>query len=146
MINFQIELDPVPVFKELDGILQKHKEELCLFPDTVLAPDWNVYRKLSRIGKLIVITARQENEIVGYTINIIQRHMHYPFLYGVNDILYMEPELRGHGIRLIKFTEKTLKEKGVSFFSLSIKPHVDFRKVVEKLGYNLLEYQYFRRL
>ena len=145
-MEFRIEMAPVPLFKTLMALLNDHKDELCLFPGAVLQPDWRVYEQLSDMGKLVVITLRKDGEIIGYTINVLQRHMHYPFLYAVNDILYIKPGLRGHGIRLIKFTEKTLKEKGASFFTFSIKPHVDFRQVAEKLGYNLLEYQYFRRL
>lgn len=146
MIQFVYETNPVPLFRKLNVILQEHKEELCLYPGAELNPDWNAYRKLFEKGVLAVVTARRNNEIVGYTVNFISRHLHYSFLYGVNDIIYMHPEYRGYGIKLIKTTERLLKDKGVEFFSMSIKPHVDFRRVLEKLGYHLLEYQYFRRL
>ena len=146
MIQFVHELNPVPLFEKLDVMLQDHKEELCLFPDAKLDPDWNAYKKLHEAKTLKVITARRNDEIVGYTVNFISRHFHYNFLYGVNDIIYMHPDYRGYGIQLIKTTERLLKDIGVEFFSLSIKPHVDFRRVVEKLGYSLLEFQYFRRL
>ena len=146
MIEFRIESDPVHLFKDLEYLLEMHKDELCLFPDAVLSPDWDVYTQLHHTGKLIVITLRRNDKIVGYTVNFISRHTHYDFIYGVNDILYILPEYRGYGIKLIKVTERALKDKGVEFFSLSIKPHVDFRRVIEKLGYSLLEFQYFRRI
>lgn len=139
---------PPDVFDEISTLLQAHKDELCTFgEDVILDPDWVNYKRLADAGILQVVFARNEDrELVGYTVNIMIRHLHYNFIIAVNDILYFKPEYRGHGIRLIKFTERCLKARGVNIYSLSIKPHLDFSPVVERFGYQLLESNYWRRL
>ncbi|MDX1702226.1 MAG: hypothetical protein R3250_16485, partial [Melioribacteraceae bacterium] len=92
MIQFIYETNPVPIFKELIVILEKHKDELCVFPNTKLNPDWKTYEAMHSKGNLAVITARRNDRIIGYTVNIIARHFHYSFIYGVNDIIYIEDE------------------------------------------------------
>jgi hypothetical protein len=145
-MDYQVEHYPVTVFKELNDLLQDHKDEVCVFPGVQLIPDWDTYAKLSDSGNLCVVTAKEDGVIVGYTINVISRHLHYPFLMAVNDIIYFKPEYRGHGLTLIRRTQQEVKLKGARFFSISVKPHIDFRPVLERMGYELLEYQYFRRL
>ncbi len=143
-----LEKDPIPVMKELISVLQKHKEEACLFGEDVdLDPNWDKYENLWKSGKGFLATARKNNnEIIGYAVNLIDRHLHYNFKYAVNDIIYMHPKYRGHVMAFIKHMERHMKRIGIDFFIISIKPHIDFRPVMKKLNYNLLEYLYFRRL
>ena len=146
-MKFEVQHDAVPLFKKLDKILREHQHEVSTFDGESLVPDWTTYRAINDAGQVCVVTAHNDDgDIVGYTITVVARHLHYPFMIGTNDILYMMPEYRGHAFKLLRFTERELKRRGVKYFSLSIKPHVDFREFVEKLGYNLFEYQYIRRL
>ena len=145
---YQEEKDPVPVFKLIQDILQDHMEEVnkC-FKVEKIEPSWHVYQKLHELSRLLVVTARGvDNEVLGDSITILAKHMHYNFTIGHNDIIYMLPEHRGHGRGLIKYTEKCLKERNIEYFSLAIKPHVDYRPLIERMGYEFLEYQYVRRL
>ena len=146
-MNFEVQYDAVPLFKKLGDLLKDHQKEVSIFEGEPLVPDWTVYKAMNSTGNVCVVTAHNdEGDIIGYTITVIARHLHYPFMIGTNDILYMAPKYRGHAFKLLRFTERELKRRGVKYFSLSIKPHVDFRPLVEKLGYNLFEYQYIRRL
>lgn len=145
-MEYIIESDPVRVIREQIHLLTDHKDEVCVFPDVILDPDWDKYDALDKLEMLAVITARRNGKVVGYSVNILMRHLHYDFKYAINDIIYMIPPLRGHAMGLLRATERMLTDIEVKFFSLSVKPHIDYRPVLERLGYKLLEYQYFRRL
>lgn len=145
-MEYVIEANPVQVIRDHIHLLSDHKDEVCVFPDVTLDPDWVRYETLEKLGVLAVITARRNGKVVGYSVNMILRHLHYDFKFALNDIIYMIPPLRGHAIGLLKSTERMLKNEGVDIFSLSVKPHIDYRPVLKRLGYSLLEYQYFRRL
>jgi GNAT superfamily N-acetyltransferase len=138
---------PPDIFAEIATLLDAHYEELCLFDNVKLAPKWDKYKVMADMGMLHVVFARNEKgELVGYTVDFVIEHMHYDFKMATNDILYMKPKYRGHGIRLIKFTENSLKKLGVDIYVMSIKPHVDFSRVIERFGYQHLESNYWRRL
>lgn len=148
MIEFYEEPNPTAVFAEVHDLLLAHKEEVSTFGEGIpLDPDWDMYEKLSELGMFHVVTARtKDGTIVGYSSTFMVRHMHYAFKMANNDIIYLKPEYRGYGIRLIRFTEDCLKRKGVKFSSIGIKPHIDFSPVVKRAGYELLESIYFRRI
>jgi len=46
------------------------------------------------------------------------------------------------GIKLIKFAKKCLTEDGVSVLTINTKVHQPFDKVLERLGFNLIERTY----
>lgn len=138
---------PPDHFSEIATLLDAHKEELCLFDNVELAPKWDKYKMMADMNMLHAVFARTETgELVGYTVEFVIEHMHYDFKMATNDILYLKPKYRGHGIRLIKFTENSLKKIGVDIYVMSIKPHVDFSQVIERFGYQHLESNYWRRL
>jgi GNAT superfamily N-acetyltransferase len=69
-------------------------------------------------------------------------------LFAVNDVIYLEPEYRKGmtGFRLIKAAEKWLKDDGVSVLSINTKVHKPFDLLLERLGFNLIERVYSKRL
>ena len=148
MIEFFVEADPTRVFKQIERLLQRHMDEVCMFgDDCMLAPDWVKYRQLSDMGMLNIVSARNEDgDMVGYCSDFIIRHMHYAFVMASNDAIYLLPEHRGVGGKLIKFVEKCLTDKGVRFYSIAIKPQIDFSPIVKRMGYKLMESHYYRRL
>jgi len=148
MIVFKEVTEYEAVIPEVLDLLQAHKEEVGLFGDDIpLSPAWDRYMELAKLGALQWVSARNDDgELVGYSSDILTRHLHYDFLIGINDIIYLKPGYRGYGIKLIRYVENLLLNKGAKFYTLSIKPHVDFSPVVKRLKYSLLESQYFRRL
>lgn len=147
MIEYKVEKDPIHVMKDNIHLLLAHKEEISRYgKEWDLDPYWKRYEAMVQNGTANMISARKNGEIIGYTVNLIFRHLHYNFIMGYNDLIYMLPEYRGYGIRLIRETEKYMKLLGVDIFNISVKPHVDFRKVLEKFNYKFIEYEYARRL
>ena len=135
------------VFEEIQELLKKHKEEIGMFgKDIELDPDWEMYKTLAEAGILNIITMRMRGHLLGYYISFIVRHLHYNVKVSSNDILYIEKGYRGHALSFFKYIQKNLKVKGIIIMSFNIKPIVDFRTVAEYLGFELLEYTYFKRL
>lgn len=149
-MKFVEEKDPYPVFRELAPMLQDHMDEINkVYHVDKIDPSWRVYQNLFNLGRLVCVTARldyNESEIVGYTTTIITKHLHYNILVGHNDIIYLKPDFRGYGRDLIKATMAALKARNIEYFSLAIKPHIDFSPMLERMGYDLFETHYIRRL
>lgn len=147
MIKYCFEDDPVNLMKKHLPMLESHREEVSRFGDDIpLDPDWDRYYQLFESDSLCMIGMHQGDKLIGYTVNLMFRHLHYNFKMGYTDLIYIKPGYRGHALRLIKNTERLLKTLGVDIYNITVKPHVDFRKVLEKLGYTFLEYNYIRRL
>ena len=132
-------------------LFEKHWEEVCQYKDTFkLNPDWDTYYALEKLGLLVSIVAENDtNEIVGYSVFILQPHQHYKDqLVAKNDILYLLPEYRvgRNALRLIQYSEKILKEMEVSFVTMHSKVKQDFGRLLSLLKYDAHEIIYAKEL
>jgi len=127
-------------------LIDLHYKEIALNQSKVkLNPDWDVYRSLEEQGKLKIFTARDEETLVGYFVVVVGVNMHYKdHTFACNDIIFMHKDYRKGfaGIKLIKFAKKCLTEDGVSVLTINTKVHQPFDKVLERLGFNLIERVY----
>jgi GNAT superfamily N-acetyltransferase len=125
-------------FKELAPILPKHYEELCVTKDFPLEPDFAAYERLRVAGMLKAATCRNDGELVGYIIFIVQPHLHYmSCITAFEDLYYVKKEYRKGrtGIKLFQFSEKVLKDAGVKRIIMHTKIHMDNSRLFEYLGY-----------
>jgi len=128
--------------------IHNHWEEVEQYKDKIkLNPDFNKYIELDNLGMLHVVTARREQDLklIGYFISVIMPPLHHKdHLFAVSDIIYIAPEYRGKllGLKLIKYTEKKLKEKGVSVLNITMKTHASFEKILERIDFNKQEITY----
>ena len=138
MINFDVE-KYAQVNEDIKELIKLHYEEIAVNKDVIpLDPDWDKYKHLCDSGLLVIITARDESKLIGYSIFFITNHLHYKSTkYANNDLLYLHPDYRAGmlGIRLIKQSEKILKEKKVDKILWHIKFNKDFRIILHRLGY-----------
>ena len=137
MITYAEE-DCTVFFKELAPILPAHYEELCVTKDFPLEPDFAAYDRLHQAGFLRAMTCRNDGELVGYIIFIVQPHLHYrSCITAFEDLYYVKKEFRKGriGIRLFQFAEKVLRESGVKRIILHTKIHMDHSKLFEYLEY-----------
>ena len=144
MIEFKHEI-LFNIIEEVDGLLKMHYEELTLHKErVVLNPMWENYAAMEKAGGFAVFTARDEGMLVGYSAFFIHPHMHYKDLVvAANDVLFLHPEYRKGmtGIKLIKFSETTLKNRGVDKlvwhikFNKNEKDKKDFRAIMHRLHY-----------
>lgn len=121
------------------ALLQAHWEEVALHREEIkLNPDFSRYQQAEIRNALVVITARQGTELVGYSVFLLHRHLHYKdCLVASNDVIYLKPECRGVvGARLIKRSEEILKSLKVQKVVWHIKPRNDWSSVLSRLGYD----------
>jgi GNAT superfamily N-acetyltransferase len=138
------------VRKEIEYLIHKNWEETSVYKDTLaLDPDWDTYEAAEKTGMLGIYTAREQEKLVGYLVVIANNHMHYKgHIFASNDILYLDPDYRKGftGIKLIKFVEEDLKKMGVSVFNINTTPLRPFGNLLERLGFNLIEQIYSKKL
>jgi GNAT superfamily N-acetyltransferase len=138
MVTYQVETydQVVPDIKEL---IKLHYDEVALHKESIpLDPDWARYKVLEDNGMLFIATARDQSQLVGYSVFFVTRHMHYnSTLMASNDILYLHPDYRQgmSGIKLIKFSESELKKRNITKVLWHIKFQKDFRKILYRMGY-----------
>ena len=127
-------------------LIDLHYKEIALNKNKVkLNPDWDVYRDLEDQGKLKIFTARDDTTLVGYFVVVVGTNMHYKdHTFACNDIIYLHKDYRKGfaGIKLIKFAKKCLTDDGVSILTINTKVHQPFDKVLDRLGFNLIERVY----
>ena len=144
-MNYQQEfLDQVE--NDILVLIDLHYKEIALNQSKVkLNPDWDIYRALENEGRLRIFTARDNDTLVGYFVVVVGVNMHYKdHTFACNDIIYLHKDYRKGfaGIKLIKFAKKCLTEDGVSVLTINTKVHQPFDRVLERLGFNLIERVY----
>jgi GNAT superfamily N-acetyltransferase len=129
----------VGIIPEVQYLLQQHYDELTLNKQAIkLNPDWDRYFRLADEGKFITITARMKNELVGYSGFFFDYHIHYKDLkVATNDVLFLRKDFRQGmlGVRLLKYSEKVMKELGANKITWHIKHSNDFRPILHRMGY-----------
>jgi GNAT superfamily N-acetyltransferase len=138
MITFQQErLNDVRA--EITPLLDKHYKEIALHQDAIpLAPDWARYASLEELGVLAIYTAREDGRLIGYSVFFVTPHIHYETtLVASNDLLFVDPEYRGGstGLKLIRFSEQALKERGVKKVTWHCKFSNGLQHLLNRLGY-----------
>lgn len=128
----QLRADIEPLLKEHWKEVAHHKNEIHL------DPDYERYQQGEALGNAVMIAARIDGRLIGYSIFALYWHIHYKNCrVAANDVLYLIPEYRktGTGIRLIKESERELKKVGVNFITWHIKPEHDFSILLKRMGY-----------
>ncbi len=110
---------------------------------------YDCYDAMAKVGQLHIVTVRDSGLIVGYHWSIVRPHLHYKqSLTAYTDIYYLFPKYRKgmNGIKLFKFAEKTLKERGVQRMYTASKVKLDMSVVFERLGWSKTEVVYTKLL
>lgn len=125
-----------------------HYNEISHYKDIKLEPDLEAYIALEKQGVLRVFTARANNgTLIGYAVYFIRRNLHYKSsLQAVQDILFLMPTHRGSGGRLIRYCDEELKKENIQVVYHHIKAAHNFGPLLERLGYQLVDLIYAKRL
>lgn len=149
MITYQVEAWS-DIVDEMKHLWQSHWEEVAMDHETIkLAPDYGLYEYYESTGALHIVTVREKGSIVGYHISIVRPHLHYANdLHGFTDVYYVHPSKRNGwtGIKLFKFSDKTLKARGVKKVITATKLHLDMGLIFDRLGYRETERVYTKVL
>lgn len=136
------------VLDEIKPLLKEHWNEIAHYKDIPFDPDYEAYLKLDESGFLKVFTARTDTGVlIGYAVYFIKHNIHYrSSLQALQDILYLHPAHRGRGSVFISWCDDQLKSKGVQIVSQHIKAAHNWSRVLERMGYELMDLIYVKRL
>jgi GNAT superfamily N-acetyltransferase len=138
-MDIELEVFSDKLIEDIKPLLDLHYAELTMHKEHIkLDPDWKRYELLAKSGNLVVITARDADKLVGYSVFFITNHMHYQQnKMANNDVLFLHPDYRKGttGIKLIKESEAILKKMGIIKILWHIKFAKDFRNILYRMGY-----------
>lgn len=115
----------------------------------ILKPDYEKYKQIDAIGKLLGVFGYFEGSIVGYSVNVIDTHLHYSDLIVCsNDVLFLDPVFRDTtlGLRLKKETELAAKDRGAQLMLWHAKENSPFASILAKQKYNVQDIIYSKQL
>lgn len=131
------------VLDDMTWLWEVHWEEIALDKAKVpLNPDLDTFRLLEEAGLLLIVTARDGEKMVGYHVTIVRPHLHYKHsLTAYADMYFIHPDYRQGmtGVRLFKYLEGVLRERGVDRIYQGTKTHKDMGRLFERLGYKETE-------
>lgn len=150
-MEFQRESITTKLIDEMRPLLQSHFVEIAHYQDIPLDPDFSTYRSAEVAGLLRVFTARMPEtyELIGYAIFFVRFNLHYQAsLQAVQDVLFLHPIVRGKmlGAKFISWCDEKLKAEGVQIVYHHVKSDHNFGPLLERMGYELVDYIYGRRL
>lgn len=135
------------VQEQIFPLLQMHYKEISAFQDIPLDPDWDRYKKMEELGILVIFTAREEGELIGYNVFFVNTNGHYKGSLQANqDVVFINPKKRGFGKLFLNWCDEQLKTLGVQVCYHHIKAKHNFGAMLESLGYELVDLIYARRL
>jgi len=124
-------------------LLERHWKEVALDQETVpLDPLWDTYTSLDKAGLLVIVTARLDDRLIGYTSHFIAPNLHYRSLrVADNDIFWLAPEHRVSriGLDLLRAAERECRKAGCNKILMKEKLHVPLGRLFEFLGYREIE-------
>ncbi len=136
--------------KEVWELLSKHRDELATHKELmVLKPDIERYREFEEKGSLVSLALYDGLSIVGYSVTIINKALHYSDLVcAQNDVLYLDPKYRHGmwGVRLIKRTEQAARKRGAGMIFFHGKENTAFSALMPRLGYGVQDIIFSREL
>ena len=138
------------ILDEMKIVFPLHWEELALNKDQVpLDPQYDIYLEREKRNEVLVVTVRQEGELIGYFVGFIAPGLHYKTcLTCTMDIFYIHPDYRGSdlGFKLFNYVERELKVLGVQRWFMGSKMHKDASFLFEKIGAEPVETYYSKWL
>jgi GNAT superfamily N-acetyltransferase len=125
--------------KQMEWLYPIHWEEVALNKNSIPLKMWfDEYDRLAEMGVLHIVTARDDDKIVGYYWGMIRFHLHYAdSLTAFTDMFYLHPKYRKgfNGYKLIKFFIESVKAKGVQRVISNTKIHLDTSVIFKRLGF-----------
>lgn len=132
------------------SIYKEHWNEVAVHKDTLrLKPHYERYMRLIQEDSLVVISAYNGEELIGYVLFITFYHLHYKDLLVANDDMYfIKKHYRQQGIgrEMMQFAEKTLADMGVKFVQVRTKAHTAHEEFLKSLGYGPMDLCYCKVL
>ncbi|MGQ3486125.1 GNAT family N-acetyltransferase [Roseovarius pacificus] len=114
-----------------------------------LDPDWDTYEALEGQGAFKVFTAREDGELIGYLGVFIAPFLHSKGkLLAMMDAIYVRKDRRNSraGVGLIRFTERCMREDGLTSLCLTSTESYPLGHLFARLGYSPVETRHEKAL
>ncbi|MCA9339386.1 MAG: hypothetical protein KDA17_00570 [Candidatus Saccharibacteria bacterium] len=135
--------DAVPAMVD---ILKRNHEELSSF-SKAFDPDFRRYLYIDSQGCLSFISIRYEGEIVGYSLFFIDESIQQKGeKSATQSLLFIDKGHRGIGLAFLRFCDDTFKKMGVNSIWRQSKEEKDVSAVYLRMGYELNEKVFLKRL
>lgn len=132
---------------ELAPLFELHYQEIAHFKDIPLAVDVPRYLAIEAQGALRVYVARVTGVAVGYAFYIVNHNLHYSgSLQAAQDVIFINLAARGFGQQFIRWCDDQLHADGVQVVTHHVKAAHNFGPMLERIGYELVDLIYARRL
>jgi len=131
-------------------LFEEHYEEIARNKKVMkLKPDEKTYHQMEEMRKIFILSAWQDNVLIGYSVNFVTNHLHYADLViAQNDLLYITKEKRGSraGLRLIKETENHAASLGCKLMLWHAKEDTALSAILPKIKYGVQDIIYSKEL
>lgn len=134
-------------WSEIKVNFDEHWKEVCCYQEKVKpGVDEEAYRQAEKALRLLIMTAREGGELVGYATFFVASHMHHKkHMVAYSDMIYVQiGRRRGTriGLELIEESEKELWKFGVDRIIWGVKSAIDWSPILTRKGYILEERLY----
>ena len=131
-------------------LFEEHYKEIARNKEVMkLKPDEETYRNLEKMRRIFILSAWQDDILIGYSVNFVLNHPHYADLVlAQNDLLYIKKEMRGSraGLRLIKETETHATLLGCKLMLWHAKENTSLSAILPRLKYAVQDIIYSKEL
>jgi hypothetical protein len=128
------------------GMLRDHYDEVATHKHVLkFNPDLPRYQQLDREKRLHIVVMRENGDIVGYSVHIINTMLHYRnVMVADDDVHFLVPRLRGTGEhrRLREFAMRTLQERGVQLVMARSKIGHLHETALQGMGFEVWDMNY----
>jgi len=135
---------------EATTLFEEHYEEIALNKQVMkLKPDEITYRQMEEMRKIFILSARQNDVLIGYSVNFVTNHLHYADLkLAQNDLLFISKEQRGGrvGLKLIRETEKHATSLGCKLMLWHCKENTTLSALLPRINYGVQDIIYSKEL
>jgi hypothetical protein len=100
-------------------------------------PNWETYNHLSKEGKLLIVTLRDEGVLKGYAVGVLYKSLHHQsILCGGGDSIYLDPDTRGLWTgKVVGRFEQELKDEGAEIIGWPVTQGGSVQQYLEARGY-----------
>lgn len=127
-----------------------HWGEVGFYKDIPLDVDFETYKMCENNGVLRIYSAREDDgKVIGYSFYFVKNNAHYKASLQANqDLIFIHPEKRGFGKQFIDWCDGELRKEGVQvvYHHVKAKKELNFGPLLQRLGYELIDEIYGRRL
>jgi len=147
-IEYSEEAFTTELISKVASMIVEHHHEVSSFKSLKIKPSFDLYSSLYENGFLKIYCIKYEGEIVGYNVFFVRKHHHFDMMHAVQDLIYLQKRFRGRliGYRFIKWCDERLKELGVDVVYSHVNSEHNFGRMLERQGYQLIDYVYAKRL